>query len=530
MSEEECKRRKRRGPLLLVLFTAIIAVLILTAAVGYRYLTMERQQKQDTEQPDKTIKEAIKEQKKQEEENAQEQKETEEKTEKEDKEETEDHQKNVIASADKDQLTGLKEGDTYQADARISFEAIGDGMDNEMPMEGDTRYIPMNWTVFGTQSKTILWDSEPYRASFGIRMNGEYTLEVAYRLQEFDGRGWKNQEEYDKKNVTFTVTGASEERTAVPTEVPSVKQQTLEEIQRLENTASQTADSSQLYAIWDGELNKIWGILKNTLDVERMEQLRSEQISWIKNKEAHPSQAAELTQERVYYLLEYLPGELTSENTEQEEPQEEMYLYPDGDQDVAAENTEDVVLTEEDTHGKAEAARLAKEKLGYSGEMEEFRAEQSDVVIYYPVEWKEHLYFRETENGVSINSSDKYNCAEMMGWEPGYWRHTPLMIAKVYYQYTDTASCFVSISDPSSPVRSEDLDFKAVGSGDELYVVSGTSNSMVVFLEDDNTDPEEWKQFDNYDPTLCDNYAEAYTKIIDNRDILFAGICIGTNS
>lgn len=85
---------------------------------------------------------------------------------------------------------------------------------------------------------------------------------------------------------------------------------------------NETADA--IYTIWDDTLNTTWELLQETLDDETMNQLETEQLDWIAEKEAavqlagkeveggsiYPMvvnlKAAELTRERVYELAEYL--------------------------------------------------------------------------------------------------------------------------------------------------------------------------------------------------------------------------------
>ncbi len=80
----------------------------------------------------------------------------------------------------------------------------------------------------------------------------------------------------------------------------------------------------QLYELWDFALNKIWGILKETLEKEAMSQLTIEEKEWIAFKEQEVAKAgaeyeggsmqamimnqkaAEMTKERVYELIELL--------------------------------------------------------------------------------------------------------------------------------------------------------------------------------------------------------------------------------
>jgi len=79
------------------------------------------------------------------------------------------------------------------------------------------------------------------------------------------------------------------------------------------------------YQIWDGVLNSLWAVLKEVLPKEEMDRLTREELDWIREKEAaveaagaeveggsiYPAvvngTAAQLTRERVYVLLEYLP-------------------------------------------------------------------------------------------------------------------------------------------------------------------------------------------------------------------------------
>ena len=83
--------------------------------------------------------------------------------------------------------------------------------------------------------------------------------------------------------------------------------------------------SQEKYQIWDRTLNDLWAVLKRVLPKEEMDQLTKEELAWIGAKETavkaagaeveggsiYPTvintTAAQLTRERVYELLEYLP-------------------------------------------------------------------------------------------------------------------------------------------------------------------------------------------------------------------------------
>ena len=82
--------------------------------------------------------------------------------------------------------------------------------------------------------------------------------------------------------------------------------------------------SQELYELWDGALNYLWGELKNTLSEEEFEKLRDVQRTWISEKEKsveeagkefeggslYPTivngEAADITEKRVYELYELL--------------------------------------------------------------------------------------------------------------------------------------------------------------------------------------------------------------------------------
>lgn len=83
--------------------------------------------------------------------------------------------------------------------------------------------------------------------------------------------------------------------------------------------------AQQKYWIWDNALNQLWADLKGLLSEEEMRTLTNEELAWIQEKEAaaletaaeyaggsiyptiYYSALSDLTKQRVYELLEYLP-------------------------------------------------------------------------------------------------------------------------------------------------------------------------------------------------------------------------------
>lgn len=114
-----------------------------------------------------------------------------------------------LASADNNQITGISVNGGYTTQSKISFTAVGAGMNNTSPRKGDTRYVPLNWTVINTNS----WDKAPYTGTFGLAQSGDYTLSVVFKQQKYDGSNWTDTGERDTKKVAFSVTKAKTKST-----------------------------------------------------------------------------------------------------------------------------------------------------------------------------------------------------------------------------------------------------------------------------------------------------------------------------
>ena len=111
-----------------------------------------------------------------------------------------------IASAENNTITGIEYNGVYTTQSKISFTAVGAGMDNTSPRNGDPRYEPKSWTVLNT---TLGWDAAPYTASFGLAKSGDYTLKVNFEQQKYDGNSWQPTNTTDTRQVSFSVTKAN---------------------------------------------------------------------------------------------------------------------------------------------------------------------------------------------------------------------------------------------------------------------------------------------------------------------------------
>lgn len=139
-----------------------------------------------------------------------------------------------IADPANNKITGIS-ADGYTTQSKITFTAVGAGMDNESPGKGDVRYVPDHWTVINTNS----WSQAPYTATFGITKEGTYNLTVVFNAQQYDGKSWKNTGKQDTKQVSFTISQPKVVITATPTPV----QQNLAANQK---KAVQTGDTTNI--------------------------------------------------------------------------------------------------------------------------------------------------------------------------------------------------------------------------------------------------------------------------------------------
>ena len=114
---------------------------------------------------------------------------------------------------------------------------------------------------------------------------------------------------------------------AVRMEINGAEEQTAALNRRMQAAQTQTELNDlagQKFQVWDNELNSVWKRLENTLSKDAMERLRTEERTWISQKEkamqqeaaafgggsmasmAYAEKGTELTRARVYVLAEYL--------------------------------------------------------------------------------------------------------------------------------------------------------------------------------------------------------------------------------
>lgn len=102
-------------------------------------------------------------------------------------------------------ITGIASDGSYTSGARLTAAAVGNGMDNVNPSEGDSRWVPRSWNW----GQKIFSDwKENYTIPFTVTQEGNYRLTVDFEREEYTSGSWKATGAKNTAVVRFTVTKA----------------------------------------------------------------------------------------------------------------------------------------------------------------------------------------------------------------------------------------------------------------------------------------------------------------------------------
>ena len=140
--------------------------------------------------------------------------------------------------------------------------------------------------------------------------------------------GCQNEKSKEEANKENTVTEEQGSNVDYESYIATIEEQSDDIKYALENEVvtqiEMNEKSQELFELWDGALNYLWGELKNVLSDEEFEKLRDEQRTWITQKEEAVeaagkeveggslysmvvnTEAAKITEKRVYELYELL--------------------------------------------------------------------------------------------------------------------------------------------------------------------------------------------------------------------------------
>lgn len=104
-----------------------------------------------------------------------------------------------VADSASNKILNLEAGKTYRTNTDLVFQAVGGGMDNKSPKEGDVRYRPVSWAVSTVNNFT----TDEFKGTFKFSNAGDYTLKVTYNRQKYNGDKWVDDGTADTKSVSF---------------------------------------------------------------------------------------------------------------------------------------------------------------------------------------------------------------------------------------------------------------------------------------------------------------------------------------
>ena len=103
-------------------------------------------------------------------------------------------------------ITGIAEGASYVSGTKLTATAIGNGMDNVNPSDGDSRWIPRSWD-WGREAYKD-WKEPGYSTTFTLVEVGKYRMTVEFEREEYSKDVWKSTGVLKKTSVQFKVTEA----------------------------------------------------------------------------------------------------------------------------------------------------------------------------------------------------------------------------------------------------------------------------------------------------------------------------------
>ena len=103
-------------------------------------------------------------------------------------------------------ITGIAEGASYVSGTKLTATAVGNGMDNVNPSDGDSRWIPRSWD-WGREAYKD-WKEPGYSTTFTLVEVGKYRITVEFEREEYSKDVWKSTGVLKKTSVQFKVTEA----------------------------------------------------------------------------------------------------------------------------------------------------------------------------------------------------------------------------------------------------------------------------------------------------------------------------------
>lgn len=104
-------------------------------------------------------------------------------------------------------VTGVAMDGSYVSGTKLTAAAVGNGMDNVNPVEGDGRWVPRTWNWGKGKPAFNQW-KDGYTIPFTLVEVGNYQLSVDFEREDYTGGAWKASGEVKTYMIPFKVTAA----------------------------------------------------------------------------------------------------------------------------------------------------------------------------------------------------------------------------------------------------------------------------------------------------------------------------------
>lgn len=120
----------------------------------------------------------------------------------------------ISTKTSENKITGIKNGQAIKINKSVTFTAVGGGMDIKNPIEGDIRYVPVEWEGLSDEGT---WKKSPYKATVKATKTGTYTIKVTFDRQVYEDGKWVSDGKDDTKSIKVKAMTTGESKTAPKT-------------------------------------------------------------------------------------------------------------------------------------------------------------------------------------------------------------------------------------------------------------------------------------------------------------------------
>lgn len=117
-------------------------------------------------------------------------------------------------------VSGLEEPLEFYPNTFYDFTVIGAGTDNDDPIEGDTRWVPLYWSMVANPSDADKHTSWKIGAKGGIKTEGTYNLYIFFRQDRYNGSEWQPTSNVVSQTYQFMSAAIDFALTPTPTAAP----------------------------------------------------------------------------------------------------------------------------------------------------------------------------------------------------------------------------------------------------------------------------------------------------------------------